>query len=433
MKRITCLLLCLVLLLSGCGKKEQAKKKQPTIPAQLFYDPKVPVAPTEEPEDPAAILAQRRDVVEGHMRYMGTVRWQVDEEVTYSYKGVVSGNATAQDTITLKPGRIYQGIPYTHGTGSAYNFLDYAVSQNEKGVYQLSNLPQAALDGVNRSGEGNRARVGNDCADCVFWAWSQVSSTIFFENTVHMTEAYGCLKVGDYEFNMPIMETHTKEVTAANGDETMFAAYAQLQKADALVYVKDSSGGHAIMAVENHVEYREDGQIDGSKSYITILEQNAGSEVNQTVRMDGDDVIFLCEILDKKMTYRQLYRTGYLPITCKELVDPAPLAEVKVTETAKTFDKSNLFQSVVSANYRITSVTVTISSGEQVLQKATCHAAEKEGYSFQLPRFLSEIEQDVMIGSIDLSKLKAGTYHCTFDCRLSNGQVVRFRDFQLKI
>lgn len=430
MKRILCVLLCL-LLLAGCSKKEQ--KNQSAISTQLLFDSNAPVAPKEEPEDPEAILAQRRDVVEGHMRYMGTVRWQVDEEVTYSYKGIVSGNATTQDTITLKPGRIYQGIPYTHGTGSAYNFLDYAVSQNKDGVYQLSGLSVEALDGINRTAEGSRARVGNDCADCVFWAWSQVSSTISFENTNHMTEAYGCVKVGQYDFYLPIMEDHTKYVCQENGEQTMYAAYAQLQKGDALVYVANNTGGHAIMAVENHVVYQKNGQIDDSKSYITFLEQNAGAEVNQMVAMDGNDVIFLCEVLDKKMTYRQLYRTGYLPITCKELVDPAPLPEATVTETATAYDKDSLFQSTVTSNYRITSVTVTILDGDKVVQKATCHASEKEGYNFWLARFTAATEKPVMIGDIDLTKLKSGTYRCIFQCRVSNGEILTFRDFDLKI
>lgn len=432
MKRILCVLLCLLVLLSGCGKKEKAKK-QGSIPAQLFYDPLVPVAPTEEPEDPEAILAQRRDVVEAHMRYMGTVRWQVDQEVTYSYRGIVAGNATKGDTITLKPGRIYQGIPYTHGTGSAYNFLDYAVSRDEDGVYMLSGLSQAALDGTNRTGEGACARVGNDCADCVFWAWSQVSSSISFENTIHMTETYGCLKVGDYQFDLPIMQSHTSQVTADNGEETMFAAYAQLQKGDALVYVKDSAGGHAIMAVSVHVDYQRSGKIDGKKSYITFLEQNAGSEVRQQTMEEDGKVIYLCEVLDKKISFQQLYNIGYLPITCQELIDPAPLAEATVRETATSFDQDNLFCSVVTSNYRITSVTVTICDGEKVLQKATCHGVEKEGYHFQLLRFTSKAEKPVMIGDIDLTKLPPGTYRCTFDCRLSNGQVVRFRDFDMTI
>ena len=77
MKRRICLLLCGLLLLTGCGATTEE------TPAADSFTPDVPVAPETEPTDAEAILAQRRDVVEQYMRYMSTVRWSIDEDITY--------------------------------------------------------------------------------------------------------------------------------------------------------------------------------------------------------------------------------------------------------------------------------------------------------------------------------------------------------------
>ena len=428
MKKWICLLLC-ALLLTGCGAAQEDETAQtPTI---SIYTPDAPVAPETEPADAEAILAQRREVVEQHMRYMSTVRWTVDEDVSYVY----ASNGDTSTTIELKTGRIYQGIPYTHGCGSAYSWLSYATGQDENGVYKLSGMHNAVLNGVARNGVGNCSRVGNDCADCVYWAWAQVSNTISFENTNHMTPVFGCIPVGDYDWDGTIMFSSTKNVLDANGQQRMFEAYAQLQKGDAMVRIVDSGGGHAVMIVGVHVERNAEG-IDGDASYVTVLEQTGGNEKKEKKYFDeelGQDV-YLCEIVDKNWSFNTIYEKGYLPITCQELIDPSPLPEPTVEDPTAEPTVDTMFESTITSNYRIASVTVTVSDAQdRPVQQATCNSLELEFFSFKLNRFLSDAQQDLLVGEIDLSALEPGTYTCTFDCRLSTGKVIRFRDFTVTL
>lgn len=427
MKRLLCLLLCAILLTGCSATVEQAAQTAPTI---SIYTPDAPVAPTTEPEDAEAILAQRRDVVEQHMRYISSVRWTVDKTVSYTYSGDPS------DTIELVAGRIYQGIPYTHGTGSAYSWLSYATGQNADGIYTLSGLNNETLNGTSFTTPGHWARVGNDCADAVYWAWAQVSSSISFENTIHMTPAFGCIPVGDYQWNAAaVMRSSTNEVIEANGQQRMFEAYAQLQKGDGMVRIVETGGGHAVMIVDVHVE-RSGDQIDGAASYVTVLEQTGGNEQLQNFYYDEElgENVYLCEVNDKQWSFDLILSKGYLPITCKELIDPSPLPEPKVEDVITEPSVDNLFTSTITANYRIASVTVTVTDEQdRPVQQATCHSMEKEFFSFNLTRFLMDAQAGVLVGQIDFSALQPGQYRCTFDCRVSTGQIVRFRDFSFSI
>lgn len=426
MKKWICLLLC-GLLLTGCA----AVTEQEQTPTVSIYTPDAPVAPETEPADAAAILAQRRDAVEQYMRYMSTVRWSVDEDVSYTYAS--SGDSST--AIHLKAGRIYQGIPYTHGCGSAYSWLSYATGQDENGVYTLSGLNSAALNGVARSGVGNSSRVGNDCADAVYWAWAQVSNTISFENTNHMTPLFGCIPVGDYDWDGTIMLSSTNHVTDTNGEQRMFEAYAQLQKGDGMVRIVDSGGGHAVMIVQTHVERNDEG-IDGEKSYVTVLEQTGGNEKNEKKYFDeelGQDV-YLCEVVDKQWSFDTIFEKGYLPITCQELINPSPLPEPTLEDPNAAPTPETMFDGYLKSNYRISSVTVTVSNHKgEAVQHCICHSKEAELFKFDLGRFLLDARQDLLVGEIDLSALEPGQYRCTFDCRLSTGEIIRFRDFTFTV
>jgi hypothetical protein len=67
--------------------------------------------------------------------------------------------------------------------------------------------------------------------------------------------------------------------------------------------------------------------IDPEKSYATILEQDIACEQEEKSYYDEElgQTVYLCEELDRKRTFSYLFAAGYLPVTCKELVDPADL------------------------------------------------------------------------------------------------------------
>ena len=91
----------------------------------------------------------------------------------------------------------------------------------------------------------------------------------------------------------------------------------------------------------------------------------------------------------------------------------------------------NMFSGKISCNYRISDITIRImDSNGNLLQKATCFAQQNEMLSFDLSRFNSTMEAQSMQGKIELEKLNAGTYHCTYTARISTGEQIIFRDFE---
>ena len=438
MKRMICLMLSAVLLLSGCVKAPETSGQEPEEKIEYLLQ-FTPVDRTKEPEDPQQRLQWRRDMAEQEMRRMMSVLWTPAEDITYCYNMKSGGLATDQVSfpsyiVTLKAGRIYQGIPYTHGCGSGDAMISYATEVSDKGVYTLTGLTWEHFSGAAQSTQQKRARLGNNCADSVFWAWATVSNSITFKGTTTMTKSFGCIPVGEYT-TVPVQYYgHTRDLCTSNGEQTMYAAYAQMQKADGLVFVNGQDTGHAIMCVSVHVERNEQGQIDGKKSHAVILEQTSSFEKSEKHYFNEElgQEVYLCEELDTVMTFEELYQTGYLPVTCKELVDPAPLEEVAVNDYQKDVTAQNMFEGEIKASHRIAFVRAQVldADGKQV-QDAVCYGKEEEMYRFDLTRFMDKKEQAVMQGSVDLTALPAGSYRVILTAHLSTGDDVEFRNIEV--
>lgn len=426
MKKLIVISLITALLLCGCAANPNFTPEYPTI------------SPTE-PSDPEQVLAYRRDVVEAAMREQSAILWTPAETFTYSRRNNSQGVAvdtveTPDDVFTFHKGRIYQGIPYTHGSGSYYSWLSFATKQDKNGVYTMTGLTDQHMTGKSSNRVNLCARIGNDCADQLFWAWGRISNSISFQGTNSMTEFYGVQKVGDYEYTGTAFsgDNNTKDIVARNGDQRMFAAYALLQKGDGMVLVNRQGAGHAVMVVTTEVVYAEDGTIDGEKSFVTVLEQTSGCERDQESYFNEEigKEVYPCEIMDKAWSYNELIKKAYLPVTCRELVDPAPRPKPKITDYTDTPSLDNLFGGVVEANYRISSITVTITQNGKTVQQATCYGHQEEMYKFNLYRFTNAVEQTVMQGVIDKDTLEPGSYHCSVTARLSTGDDLEFRSFE---
>lgn len=425
MKKVLFLLLA-CLMLTSCAENTANSPTTPsaeqTLPEETSpYEAEQPTLSPTEPENEEDILAYRREVVVAEMRRTMATLWTPEEDIVYYLKNPDTFTED-NDPITLKAGRIYQGLPYTHGSGSAYGFFSYASSEDENGVYTISGLTPTHLTGENSNLENSRARQGCDCADTVFWSWGRVSSSISFTYTGEMTEKYGCLPVGDYFCDLPKLTSSTKTVTTANGEGVMFDAYAQIQPGDAMVLYTKASGGHAVMVVDSHIEYTDDG-IDGENSYVVIIEQKSSPqrEEQHYYSEELDQDIYICGAVDSKWTFNEIFKKGYLPVTCKELIDAAPKADETVSTYSDNPTISNLWTDSIKSNYRIASVTVTILQNGKTVQKATSYGRQKEQRNFSMLAFKDPMEQDMILGGLNIDALEAGEYQCVVTCLLSTG------------
>ena len=424
-KLIACLLLS-VLLLTACTETTNTTVAETTEAAVLLpevCDP-VPVAQMvtvhEEGLTDEEILTQRRDIVEAEMRHMMGMLWTPAEDITYK---------SGEEYRTLKAGRIYRGMPYSHGSGSGYSWLQFAKDQDANGVYTVS------IDGKYlTSGDGHVAIISNDCADALFWSWAKVSNSIDFTLTQNMSSFTGCVKVGDYQWDdMGKFDGSTKPILQENGEQVMFKAYGQLQKGDGMVLYTKSSGGHAVMVCESVVVMDGD-QIDGEKSYVRILEQissNLDDEVTYYEAQLDRECYAACGY-DSIWTFNTIYKKGYLPITCKELIDPAPLAQQKVEDSVTEHTEETMFRGQLTSNYRISHMTYTIYDAEgRAVQQMTCFGQDKSMFVIDLYRFNDFTELDRAQGALDLDSLPAGTYKCVLTCQISTGSIVEVRNFEI--
>ncbi len=411
-KRLLCVLLALLMVLSfaGCGGNNNDNSNQDQ-----------------------EILAQRRDQAESYMRHMATLLWRAEEDITYSNSTKsVDPSVETKDIVQIKAGRLYRGLPYSHAAGDANSFLEYAGEPNDQGIYTISGLTWQPLNGGNTV-----ARVGNDCAAAVNAAWGSLGNSLVKCSTTRlMTEKYGYLRVGEYMCDLN-EHGYSFPVCEANGTDVMFKAYAQLQKADAVVRRNEANNnGHSMMIVTVNVERNTDNSINGTRSYVTVLEQTSGKIEQQHCTYDktlGEDV-YTTYLIDKKYSFIDLYGQGYMPITCKELVDPSPIEDATVTDSITEPNLQNLFEGTLTTTRFLSAVTITITDSEgKEVQKCASSPTNRDGcYAFEMKTFVED-RPEVLRGALNTEELAAGTYHCKVECRLVSGDILTAREFDFTV
>ncbi len=419
MKKIVSILLLLSLLLSFAACTQSEDAKQTTQATQTETQP----TETKELTEEEKILAQRREIVVEHMYRNAELLWRAAEDVEY-----VNNNRTFR----FKAGQLYRGMPYTYAGGTVEGFLDYAGQPDEKGIYTISGITPDSL-----SGSGREARMGNDCSAAVVLAMGQVSTTITGTSCAKMLPANGFIPVGDYEYilNEEGVQPNSGEVILHNGLETMYKSYAQLQRGDCAVHIHGNKN-HAILIVDVEVVYNEAGELDPVKSVVTFVEQTSTAVLSaaegQWDEELGEDVIQISGI-DNKKTFKMLGKEGYLPLTCQELIDPAPLAETVIEDTESEFNKDNILVGTITSNRFIDSMTMVITDAQGAeVQSATAYGSRSSYKTFDLQKFINEAPAKTR-GVLDISALASGSYHCTLVCRLTTGEEFTARDFDFTV
>ena len=376
---------------------------------------------------PEEILQTRRDIAEAHMRSMGSRLWRANEDVTYTLlNNILPEESDDWHRLAIRAGRLYQGVPYSFAGCADAAFWDFAGEADERGILPVSGLHWKAF-----SGSGVKtARIGNDCASAVMQAWSRVGSSIQFTNTKTMTRALGYLPVGEYATE-PEEYTSTKALCRENGEQTMFEAYACLRKADALV-CREPGFGHALMVVRVEVIRRADGSIDGDASFAVTMEQSRMPLMNgeKYFHPGLQEDVYITFGLDRRFSFREIIEEGYLPVTCRELVDPAPAAVPTVWDSPEEHDGTAVLSGVIHSNWPIDCVTIAIADAHGApVQEGTVYAARgPHRYALDLRQFVVDTPEQ-MRGRVAPEGLPAGSYRCTITCRLSSGQRCTVRDF----
>jgi len=378
---------------------------------------------TEEQEMPAAserelspeeqaVLLERRQKVLRRMEAFVSVRWTPSETFTYQCE---------TREFTFEKGLVYRGIPYTYGQGSPENFLDFAVGQDPWGIYTVS-IP--SLSAVMTNG------LFSDCSGTLWQAWSTVASSVSDRvATQNMTPGNGFLRVGDYEAPESYY-SDTVNYCSENGIKKMFRAYTQLQPGDAVV--RWSGSGHVMMIKGIEVRWDANGEPIGH-SYVIVMDQTSGNSNRKKTAAYDETVgknVYIVGNLEKKISFSSLYQSGYLPITCRELIDPeAPVPPQSVTDSVRPEDVTigNLAEGTLRTPFGISAVRIVITD-----QSGT---AVQECVYFNYSRRLRSLDMSTLKSlpfsgeRIQPDLLPPGQYHCRCEARMCAGDTVLFRDF----
>jgi hypothetical protein len=263
----------------------------------------------------------------------------------------------------VEKGKTYGGLPYVStATGNIYRLLDFM--DPETGV-------------VNVTEAGRYPKIfGGMCSSGSYWAWARVMNSADYCWTTDIVTANGFIRLGPYTYDDTIQrftsEYGTHSVMEENGEQIMYQSYAQLQVADGLGYSRVGGVGHIVMcSIAPHVEYLEDGTIDGEKSFIHVIDQ--GDVWKEGVSPSGLKYTFESSV-DRKITFSKLFKSCYIPYTFADLIgeDPIEETEVSFSHTGETITKEQLFSAKVTANYAISDIYAYVydEAGNEVLKHA---------------------------------------------------------------
>ena len=464
--RVISLVLACVLLLStlGCAQAPAETTPSTTAPQQTTPSTTAPeetvppttapedpeeTEPTEAPQEPAItpeelyqqaaedpIITARRDAAEAYMRNMATFLWRAEENIVYSQNGYETTEEElvgyTGTVIRYRAGQLYRGVPYTNSRSPGVNFFDYASEPDANGIHSVSGLKGRALAGK----ENGFARVGNDCCSSIQQAWNYIGADLKAVFTTSMKEASGYLPVGI--FKRDDAAPTTGHVCIENGEQVMYASYAALKKADAVVKYNDYIG-HAMMAVDVVTVFMDNGTIDPNKSYVTFLHQTNAYIKNGKYVYDEElgERVYLTYGIDDVFTFKTLYESGYLPVTCDVLIDPEAGFDDYVIDSEKEHTFDNILKGTFTTKWMLSNVTITITdkNGEVVTAAMRYALSQRrtKNYTFQLEERFAGKSDGVNWGDLNLNDLAPGTYHCTHVLRNAHGVEYTMRDFDFTI
>ena len=382
------------------------------------------------------ILSARREKALEYMLNSTTLLWRPKTEITYTTKtGVTPEEADPKEVYTLYTDRIYSGVPYTHGGGSATSFLEYAVEKDENGVYVIDNLSWEAI-----SGGRTYSSVGNDCSSSIILAWGSLGQVFPTGSGVrHFTGDNGIFAINGYDLPDELC-TNTKAVVEKNGKDAIYHAYANAKPGDAVIKLTEKDGklnsGHSRMIKQIDVVYLPDGEIDIENSMVHMVEQTSGSLRAQNKLYNeelGCDVYTIG--IQQSFSFAAMVKASYIPVSPKILRDAAPVQDPVVTDSETVFNKDTVLKGRISSTWMMDNATMIISdkAGNEIQRCSKNTERDNEKYvAFDLQEFVTA-DPSFWRGKIDLNALEAGTYNCKLIMRLVTGEEITIRNFDFEI
>ena len=447
-------------------------------------------------------VEDRRNYAEAYMRAMLTFEWSLEERPATqagttggktfylhdyadqaAWEAAVNGASgvfadadnytykVGKYTFPLKAGRTYRGLPYSNGDSGLETFKLFVESTNDKGVAVMNDR----FDVVYLYGGEAIARLGNTEATALIYAWNTVSYSSRATSINHMVPNNGYYFVEGVKVPLlspedqaaatpkpPIPDPNgviiggeageltltydnslagdTDEIVKHNGEQGMYAAYANAKKADGMI--RSDGTVDAKMVVSVNVVKNPDGTIDGDASNVIVLAQTHRNLQDEVVDANG---VYLIGEVDRKMTFRELYEGNFVPMTVKELIDGTPTTAAMVRDAYKYTSRqtgSYIYSGVINGSRRILWVnTVITDEAGNVLFNNTAFAeradvktpaaTETGRYTFDLGKLDDSHEKIVSIGNdvISNSTLGKGTFHYKVTARMITGEDIVVRDY----
>ena len=344
---------------------------------------------------------QLRQLCTDFFRMQNTFQWVLETDIRYDIRG--------KDTL-LTAGTVYGGSPYTDTAKSGNLYMTMEFYDQQTGILRNPGMTDQEFMKL----------VGNHCTYGAFWGWARVINSMTAQFNWNMgLEGYGFIPLGDFSTagieKWVENEIDTSDITKAAGKEAILEGYAKVQQADVLyVWHGGNGNSHIRMAAQDAVVVRNaDGSINPSESYILYLDQTS---TWKNMIQDGIAVPVQGGV-DAKVTFAKLYSGGYLPFTFGEFIGTDPVEQSSVDSTLEgleTVTPAQLSEAVVSSNYAISHVTLSVTDkkGKEVYRN--------NAFS---PRILT-MEMGIA-DAVDTETLTGLTgQHLTVTCRIGTGENV---------
>ena len=414
-------LLCLTCFLAACGKVVEISATQPTT--------------ATEPEETTSVSAYKsigkyeklqgqltwaginafpiksstmtideaRELCVDFFRYSKTALWIADDNYQIY-------NSAGQPARTVDKDKVYGGLPYVGvASGNVYRTMDYM--DESTGVVNVKALGE------------NPELFGNQCSIAAWWGWARVVNSAEYEWTYHAVASRGFVPLGPHYYD-PALERFTEkygtdECCLENGLNTMMESYALLKKGDGIMYM--TTAGHIVMISEDAVVVRnEDGTINPTQSYVTVLDQT--TEWTRGVNEFGEIYTYEANV-DAKWTFMALYTENYLPYTYKEFTGEDPIEDTIITysHSGETITKDQLFSSQVDCNYGLVDIFASFydEKGNEVYKVASC--ANKA--NMKSLKFVTQPKEKTLFQWGELASLDAGkTYTVVVYAQIGTGE-----------